>query len=55
MLAQGIHPIASGYERSHGPVPVKFVDAPAGILLLKFLMLRVEGVNVKPLFAGLIV
>jgi hypothetical protein len=36
-------------------VPVKFVDAPAGILLLKFVMLLVAGLNVKPLFSGLIV
>jgi hypothetical protein len=33
-------------------VPEKFVAAPAAMLLLKFVMLRVVGVNVKPLFAG---
>jgi hypothetical protein len=39
---------------SHGPVPVKSVDVPAGIFPLRFKMLLVVGLNVTPLFAGLI-
>jgi hypothetical protein len=35
-------------------VPVKFVDAPAAMSPLKFVMLLDVGLKVKPLFAGLI-
>ena len=40
---------------NYGPVPVKFVAAPAGMLLLRFVICLVCGLNVNPFFEGLIV
>jgi hypothetical protein len=41
-------------KRLYG-VPVKFVAAPALMSPLKFVILCVAGLNVKPVFVGLIV
>lgn len=44
-----------GQSELYGPVPVKFVAAPAAMFPLKFVMLLIVGVNVNPVFVGLIV
>jgi hypothetical protein len=36
-------------------VPVKFVAAPVGMFAFEFVMIFIAGVNVKPVFVGLIV